>query len=324
MNNQTNNQTNYFNKYLKYKAKYLSLKKQIGSGFKTNYKINSEIPLLETIEQLDTINHNNHIVVPMNGFYIVNESSTDILTTFGVSDCVVVMMYNSKNKNRYMAHYLRHNEFLEHLSNACEFVRDNCNTEPETICDEGFMKISNSLPSWTNDKNTTINIISQSEINKTITRYLQFLRKKPEGTINLYLSNSGRISLYNLRKQIDLGNIDKETGALSSPEYAKGINGEKKVIQKMREILKEAKTDTNLPNNKFIKKWYFENRYETSMIFGIMPNGNIFMCDREKLNLITDNKLFNFYNSQYIKNINVENANKYHKKCVKEYGVKLN
>lgn len=195
-----NNQTNYFNKYLKYKAKYLSLKKQIGSALITNYKINGEIPLLETVEQLNTINHNNHIVVPMNGFYVVNENSTDILTTFGVNDCVVVMMYNSKNKNRYMAHYLKHNEFLEHLSNACQIIGgDDCNTEPETICDEGFMKISNSLPSWTNDKNTTINIISQSNINKIMTRYLQILTKKPKGTINLYLSNASRTTLDSLK-----------------------------------------------------------------------------------------------------------------------------
>lgn len=87
----------------------------------------------------------------------------------------------------------------------------------------------------------------------------------------------------------------------------------------MRKILKKSKIKTNVPNNKFITKWYYENKSSLSMIFGIMPNGNIFMCGREKLELMTDKKLFNFYSS--ILTINVENSIKYNNKCVKKYGV---
>ncbi len=109
----------YYEKYLKYKNKYLELKNQLGGN-------DYEIHPFNTIPGFSPdILNSDHQVVPMNSYDIIefNPKQRDypILTTTGVNDCVVVIIYN-KSKGMYLGHFLRYNEFKAAFTDACGII----------------------------------------------------------------------------------------------------------------------------------------------------------------------------------------------------------
>jgi len=275
---------NFKNKYLKYKQKYLDLKQQYGGNFEVD-KYDSLNNYSEDIEQL------NHMVTPMNAYNIVNKDDNNILTTTGVVDCVVVLIYN-KNYGRYIGHFLKFNEFEKELSNACEINKHpDCNLPSSTPINcidvdllshgseikqsyiKGSKKIANSLPVWINDINTIIHIVNSSDVFKVYSRYKQIFTKFPNVQIKLYL------------KKLEY-----------SDKRLFGENGyEKEFIESLDIKLKE------------------QNSGIVYQIFGIKPNGDIFGIKKDDLKI---KKYQCFYNSITINRIVTPNINK---RCIQPY-----
>lgn len=278
---------NYKDKYLKYKKKYINLKQQGGHFQYAKYSsLSTYNPDIEIL---------NHLVTPMNAYNIVDSLNTDILTTTGVVDCVVVMIYN-KDKGRYIGHFLKFNEFEEALSNACEINRDpECNVKNDGIlytndsCTNiDFMstesgvqiktfvknssKISKSLPEWITDEGTVVHIVNSSELFKVYSRYEQIFKK--------YRDFKGKFKLY--MKKLDTDDID--------------------LLRRLR--VDNINTMTNLLDSQ-------EEKYY--QIFGIKPNGDVFGISKEELQ--TD-KYRGFYKSLILNRLSAPNINK---KCIVPY-----
>ena len=279
---------NYKEKYLKYKKKYIELKQKGGTFDYFKYEslavYNSDIEM------------SNHLVTPMNAYNIVDLNNTDILTTTGVIDCVVVMIYN-KNHGRYIGHFLKFNEFENALSNACEINGDTeCDIKNDGILytsdlctDIDFMstdsgvqvktfiknssKISQSLPEWITDKDTVVHIVNSTDLFKVYSRYNQIFQKYKD-------SFKGKIKL-----------------------YLKQLFTEDKNLLRSQKIPNIAEMDTTLKSQS--NKIY--------QIFGIKPNGDIFGIGKDELQT---EKYIEFYTSIIINRLAAPNINK---KCIVPY-----
>jgi len=238
----------YKEKYLKYKNKYIQLKNQIGgeSIFIHDF---SEIPGFTK----DIVTHD-HRVVPMNSFDIIQlniPGKHPILTTTGVVDCVVVMIYNEFH-GMYLGHFLKYNEFDEALSHACGEVNEECGITQQMVDDcklpsyneceqkNNEINIKKSLPRWINYKKTHIHIFNMTDIYKSFNRFIQ-LRK------------IGFKSIFHL--------------------YPKYSSKEERDIFECNNI----KIDTYIKTTEISDKPIF---YE---IFGIKPDGNIFAIRKFEL-----------------------------------------
>ncbi len=288
----------YKQKYLKYKMKYLELKQQGG-----NYSIEKYDSIYKYDADIETLNH---IVTPMNAYNIVDINDNNILTTTGVVDCVVLLIYN-KNHGRYIGHFLKFNEFENSLSgiasNACESNRHPECTIPST--DRGFQtlecnnddfmssnksiqktfmkdskKIYNSLPSWINDCNTHIHIINSTDLFKVYSRYTQIFSKFPNAKIKIYLKE-----LVNDDIQFFKQNLKYTSAHIT-------------YIQEQ--------TNAQVPLT----------AYE---IIGIKPNGEIFGIMKDQLK--EDEKYHKFYRSIFINRLSSPNINK---RCIMQYAIDMN
>jgi hypothetical protein len=268
---------NYTDKYLKYKAKYLTLKQQIGGNYIVR-KYDSIYTYNKDIEEL------NHLVTPMNAYNIVNKDDQNVLTTTGVVDCVVVLIYNS-NYGRYIGHFLKFNEFEEACSNACEINRNpECNLKTTNDCVSieflngnktyvnNSSKIYHTLPLWINETDTEIHIINSSELFKVYSRYKQIFSKFSNAKFYLYLKKLEPADKQLLRDQQETNHY----------------------IEKISELLISQS----------------EPYYQ---IYGIKPNGSIFAITKDDLKI---KKYIDFYSSRVINRISVPNINK---KCVGPY-----
>jgi len=280
----------YKNKYLKYKNKYLYLKNIVGGG---GYGITLHFNNLTEIKQIkasniDLINKSDHILVPMNSYEIVDKDNKNILSTTGLVDCVAIAIYNPKH-GRFFAHYLKYNEFLEDLSNACQILGDNTecmdtkyinNVKTEIIypvdCDNSSSKIKSTLPAWINDTETRVHILNNSNVFKTLSRLNQLKTLIFKGTINIYFPK-----------------IDYRDTLLIKRVFA--------TIPKIDDIIRKLSSSSDiLPE-----------------IYMMLDNGEI--CYALKNDLESDKSLFEFY-----KSITVNRIASYHdnKKCVKKYSLK--
>lgn len=137
----------------------------------------------------------------MNAYFDVENDNTKTLLTTGVRDCVVLILYNP-NYGRYLAHYLKYNDFFEALSNACESIDINdsdCKikeTERMESCDMDSKKIHLSLPKWTTDDDTVISIFNLIDIYTIVSRFNQLIRQitlKCNVHIHLYINNASKM-----------------------------------------------------------------------------------------------------------------------------------
>jgi len=239
------------------------LQKQIVNVMTVNDLVNYTTK--EQISKLDK----NHIVVPMNGYYISDIKSNDIITTTGFIDCVVFILYNPRY-GRYFGHFLKFNDFFEDFSNACEFLTNKKISESdcaeaskyEKVCIIDTLKIYKSLPEWTNQSDTIAYIYNQGESYKTISRFLQLLKVGFKGQINLFIKDAPSDEI----------------------EY----------IKKIKNIT------TNIITN--------SDSFVMTNILGILPNGEIFKLHRDSLENYLP-KLYNFYKSITINRItsNIKN-----------------
>ncbi len=276
----------FYKKYLLYKKKYIELQQKGGHFDYLKY----ESLAVNDIEML------NHLVTPMNAYNIVDSTNNDILTTTGVVDCVVVMIYN-KNHGRYIGHFLKFNEFEDALSNACEINRnpecdmrndgilysnDLCSNIDFMSTDSGVQvktfvknssKISQSLPKWITDKDTVVHIVNSSELFKVYSRYNQIFEKYKD-------SFKGKIKLY----------------------LKKLLNDDKALLRSQKvENIAQMEAALNSQSNLYYQ------------IFGIKPNGNIFGMGKDDLQT---EKYRNFYKSIIINRLAAPNINK---KCIVPY-----
>jgi hypothetical protein len=306
-------------KYLKYKQKYLQLKKLYG-GFTVENPM--PIPTRLNIKRVDDliyinntninlISNNDHILVPMNSYEVVDKNNEDIFSTVGIQDCVGVAIYNKKY-GRYFAHYLRFNEFCEDLTNACEVKGNNIGCEmnatsdyphPGIDCDNGSIKIKNSIPSWVKETGTIIHIFSQADHFKIISRYNQLNRIILENKgliINLYFNKveNGEEGSFNFLGAERDRIVDRLKQVVS-----RNKGGEQPEIDSWDDTLQIYTRSTIIINNK---------------IFLFDKNGKIFVI-KDFDDLRESRSLYNFYDS-----ISVKRFTSFHnsKKCVKRYSLK--
>ena len=286
----------YYKKYLKYKQKYINLKMK-GGSLTINILPNSDIYDINTVIRAEELAGHNHLVIPMNAYELVDNSNTDILMTTGLVDCVAVMIYNSEH-GRYFAHYLKYNDFLEDLSNACQIVPENSNeckankdvivdgehkkVEQSKVCPADSTKIKNTLPTWINDTRTVINVVGSGEIYKVMSRFVQMKSVLTNGQINLYL-------IYPHEDDIDLL---KTALAIEDSKF-------EELIRKLQKR----------ENKNYYKEYY-----------GMFPNGKIFSGLKSVLEELPDKKLNNFYRSVTINRLTAPITNN---RCVTKFSLSL-
>ena len=281
---------NYQDKYIKYKNKYLKLKKLVGGNQPINFKKNIEIPMISHIN-IDLINKNDHMLVPMNCYEEVNKDNVSILSTTGFIPCVLVAIYNPKH-GRYFAHYLKFNEFIEDLSNSCSILIDKTDCKQiKTIytknvptvkslsypgdCDNGSHKIT--IPKWVNDEDTLIHILNNEDIFHVLSRLKNIKKSIFKGQINVYFH---------------------------SLDY-----NDKQILKKEYPILK----------NEYIESLVHDNKNFSPEIFMMTSNGNIFFAMKDDIKSESNPDLYNFYSSITVNRIASPHDNK---KCVNKYSLK--
>lgn len=284
----------YKKKYLKYKQKYINLKKLYGGVVYQNpmqpniinFKHLNKIQLIDETN-IGLISINDHMLVPMNAYQIVDATNPTILSTIGLVDCVLVTIFNKKY-GRYFAHYLKFNEFFEDLSNACESIHDNneCKLnynanypDPGPICDKDSTKIKPTIPKWIKEFDTVINIASQSDAFKILSRYNQL--KKLISPLGI------KVNIYFNELQQDV--IDSIFKNLPDNEDNNSMK------QKLRE------------SDIWLDAFFMDSL------------GTLYACKDKDNDLKSNLPLKNFYN-----NITVNRFASFHnnKKCVKKYGLK--
>ena len=257
---------NYKNKYLKYKIKYLYEKNKQKGGNKIELKLLNDITYYNTNDSLKFL-ENKILYVPMNAYEIVNNESEEILLTSGVTDCVVIIIFNPTH-GRYLAHFSRDNEFSEEYTNACELMdeedKDICDTKSHKYkCDIISRKINDTFPLWINNEDTCIHLISQSDNFTLLARYIQIIKKYDKPTINIYLVTP---QTYIPDEEDDIGTIN----------FYKNTNLEKCKIE--LDLIKKIFN----PAEDFINKWNLQNS-DFFEIFGIKKDGSIFVSKKENL-----------------------------------------
>ena len=212
----------YKEKYLKYKNKYLALKNMNGGNINVHYHISDEVLLSNDV--VNTLITDKMLSIPMSAYYDVVQSDKRMLLTTGVRDCVVLILFNPKY-GRYLAHYLKYNDFFEELTNACESIGvhdPDCKVKDKLpSCDKDSKKIVSTLPQWLLDDNTIIHIFNLLDVYTLVSRYRQLIKKitdKSNVHIHLYINNSVNLVIKNfsemkedwVKEYIDNAKLTKE------------------------------------------------------------------------------------------------------------------
>ena len=259
---------NYKNKYIKYKTKYLIEKiKQYGG--ENQIKLFDDILDLDTEEKINIIKDKKLLFIPMNAYEISNLESDNILITGGVTDCVVITVFNNKYGS-YLGHFYRFNEFFEEKSDGCELMdeedKEKYCTNPiknKYKCDDESTKIINTLPEWIDDKDTEISIISQADNFPILARYIQFIKKYKNPKINIHLITP--------KSYIKDDDDDIETQKFFIENNKINCIKELDIIKKILQ-----------PSEDFITKWNYQNS-DFYQYFGINKNGDIFKIKHNNL-----------------------------------------
>jgi hypothetical protein len=293
---------NYERKIQKYKEKYFFEKNKMNGGANIiNLKIINELPYYKTSDKIELLDSMPHMIIPMNAYQIVDKNNKNILTTTGITDCVAVMIYNPLY-GRYFAHFLRNNEFMEEFSNACILLKvvDRsfiCKQKYEYECKEkDTCKIESSLPEWINDKNTIIHIVSLSDSLLILARYVQIISKVLNSIIYLYLPTP----------QAPLREIYGDSYDIVYKEYEDSCKRNLKIITKLFK-----------PSEEFMEKWSSFDGILYYEIFGMLPNGEIFVTNRDD----TGPKIKPFYESKEIKTMKVPHIND---RCITQMSIIIN
>jgi hypothetical protein len=295
---------NYQKNIEKYKKRYLIEKNKMKGGANiVNLKILNEVPFFNKKEEIELLDSKPHMIVPMNAYQTVDNTNKNILTTTGITDCVAVMIYNPIY-GRYFAHFLRNNEFMEEFSNACILLNviDRplvCEKKYEYECNEkNTCKISSSLPEWINEKNTVIHIISLASSLLILARYVQIISKALNSTIYLYLPTPQEPS-----KDI------YPEGKYYDDAFRYYENSCKRNLYIINKLFN--------PSKEFLDKWSSFNSTIYYEIFGMLPNGEIFVTNRG----ILGEKTKVFYESKEIKTIKVPHLND---RCITQMSIIIN
>ncbi len=154
----------------------------------------------------------NEIMVSMNDYVTISETDPDTLVTFGVTDCVVVALYNPYH-GRYLAHLSRDvNNDRTRISNVCSSpdVCFECQSDEDKECVDEMYKANEhcyvssgcipcnqldntasfqeSLPFWTGCPDTQAVLFSLGEPRKIYLRYLQLRHNGFGGKATIYIA----------------------------------------------------------------------------------------------------------------------------------------
>jgi hypothetical protein len=252
----------YKEKYLKYKTKYLELKKMNGGNINVHYHISDEVLLPN--DNVNALITGKMLSIPMSAYYDVTNLDKRLLITTGVRDCVVLILFNPKF-GRYLAHYLKYNDFFEELSNACESIgvqdKDCEVIDKLPSCDNNSKKIVSTLPEWLLDNNTSIHIFNLLDVYTLVSRYRQLIKKITEKSnvhIHMYINNSVNLVIKNFTEM-------KEDWV---KEY---IDNAKQTKEKDKRLLQ------TLPNiEKFLPIWNTNYPKLSALGAGITSEGRVF------------------------------------------------
>ena len=237
----------------------------------------------------------NEIMVSMNDYVTISETDPDTLVTFGVTDCVVVALYNPYH-GRYLAHLSRDvNNDRTRISNVCSSpdVCFECQSDEDKECVDEMYKANEhcyvssgcipcnqldntasfqeSLPFWTGCPDTQAVLFSLGEPRKIYLRYLQ-LRHNGFG---------GKATIYIAPNRLEMIRSNYADSGLYTEEAQAEIVGTENTVENIKKTDKKFFTEFNLLNWYDIWKDTLPNPKTKKDVSIVEASGGVYLFDNK-------------------------------------------